>query len=227
MTDEDDIRRDFAASWAGVGAAWGIAPSTAAVQGYFLVHGGPLTETELRAALGMSHRAAFAALAECEAWGLIEPAAPQRSGRRGPASRAWVVVGDPGSGSAGSRRRGSTGRPRRCCRWSRRAWRGRGRRTTRTWSRGSRRWASSRRRSTGGRRRSSRPMRARSGTSWGCSRGWTRRRVGAAAGVAGRGPRRGARGGGRVGGADAAVGPAAAAAARIPTGVARCWTRLG
>jgi hypothetical protein len=43
----------------------------------------------------MSHRAAFAALAECEAWGLIEAAPPQRSGRRGPASRAWVVVGDP------------------------------------------------------------------------------------------------------------------------------------
>jgi DNA-binding transcriptional regulator GbsR (MarR family) len=95
MTDDDGIRRDFAASWARVGAAWGIAPSTAAVQGYFLVHGGPLTETELRTALAMSHRAAFAALAECEAWGLIEPAAPQRSGRRGPASRAWVVVGDP------------------------------------------------------------------------------------------------------------------------------------
>jgi hypothetical protein len=65
------------------------------VQGYFLVHGGPLTETDLRAALGMSHRAAFAAIAECEAWGLIEPGAPQRSGRRGPTGRAWNVVGDP------------------------------------------------------------------------------------------------------------------------------------
>ena len=98
MTEPDDgatVRREFAESWARVGAAWGVAPSTAAVQGYFLVHGGPLTETELRTALGMSHRAAFAALAECEAWGLVEPAPPQRSGRRGPASRAWVVVGDP------------------------------------------------------------------------------------------------------------------------------------
>ena len=89
------VRQAFAADWARVGATWGVTPSTAAVQGYFLVHGGPLTETEIRAALGMSHRAAFAARAECEAWGLIEAAPPHRSGRRGPAGRAWVVVGDP------------------------------------------------------------------------------------------------------------------------------------
>ena len=95
MTEAEAIRQAFAGDWARVGAAWGVTPSTAAVQGYVLVHGGPLTETELRAALGMSHRAAFAALAECEAWGLIEAAPPQRSGRRGPAGRAWVVVGDP------------------------------------------------------------------------------------------------------------------------------------
>jgi DNA-binding transcriptional regulator GbsR (MarR family) len=101
MTDEtratDDteaIRRDFAAGWARMGAGWGIAPSTAAVQGYVLLHGGPLTEAEIREALGLSHKAAFGALAECEAWGLIEAAPPQRSGQRGPASRAWVVVGD-------------------------------------------------------------------------------------------------------------------------------------
>jgi DNA-binding transcriptional regulator GbsR (MarR family) len=98
MTDSPEpeaIRQAFAADWARVGQAWGVTPSTAAVQGYFLVHGGPLTETEIRAALGMSHRAAFAALGECEAWGLVEPAAPQRSGRRGPAGRAWNAVGDP------------------------------------------------------------------------------------------------------------------------------------
>lgn len=66
----------------------------AAAQGYFLLDG-PLTEVDLREALGLSHKAAFGALAECEAWGLIEAAKPQRSGQRGPASRAWVVVGDP------------------------------------------------------------------------------------------------------------------------------------
>jgi DNA-binding transcriptional regulator GbsR (MarR family) len=94
IDDAEAIRRDFAAGWARVGAGWGIAPSTAAVQGYLLLHGGPLTEVELREALALSHKAAFGALAECEAWGLIEAAPPQRSGLRGPASRSWVVVGD-------------------------------------------------------------------------------------------------------------------------------------
>ena len=94
IDDTEAIRREFAAAWARVGAGWGIAPSTAAVQGYLLLHGGPLTEAQIREALGLSHKAAFGALAECEAWGLIEPGPPQRSGQRGPASRAWVVVGD-------------------------------------------------------------------------------------------------------------------------------------
>lgn len=94
IDDTEAIRRDFAAGWARVGAGWGIAPSTASVQGYMLLYGGPLTEAEVREALGLSHKAAFGALAECEAWGLIEPAPPRRSGQRGPASRAWKVVGD-------------------------------------------------------------------------------------------------------------------------------------
>ena len=92
MDEAERVRRDFAAAWGAIGAAWGVAPSTAAVQGYLLVSGGPLTESELRAALGLSHRAAFGALAGCEAWGLIEPAPPKRSGARGPAGRAWVAV---------------------------------------------------------------------------------------------------------------------------------------
>jgi DNA-binding transcriptional regulator GbsR (MarR family) len=90
-----EIRRSFALAWGRIGAAWGVAPSTASVQGYLLVHGGPLTEAELRSALGLSHRAALLALAECETWGLIERAPePRRSGRRGPAATAWVPVGD-------------------------------------------------------------------------------------------------------------------------------------
>ena len=89
------IRRTFAAAWGEIGAAWGVAPSTATVQGYLLAHGGPLTEPELRRALGISHRAASLALAQCEAWGLIRRAdGPRRSGQRGPAAAAWVVVGD-------------------------------------------------------------------------------------------------------------------------------------
>lgn len=91
--DAEQIRRDFAIGWGRIGAAWGVAPSTATVQGYLLAHGGPLTETELRGALGLSHRATLIALAECESWGLIEQAEPRRVGQRGPAARAWVPVG--------------------------------------------------------------------------------------------------------------------------------------
>jgi DNA-binding transcriptional regulator GbsR (MarR family) len=91
----EEIRRSFARAWGEIGAAWGVAPSTAAVQGYFLVHGGPLTEPEVRRALGLSHRAASVALRECEEWGLVRRAeAPRRSGQRGPAAVAWEAVGD-------------------------------------------------------------------------------------------------------------------------------------
>ena len=70
-------------------------PSTATVQGYLLVSDGPLSEPEVRRALGMSHRAASLALAQCEEWGLVERAnAPRRSGQRGPAATAWLVVDD-------------------------------------------------------------------------------------------------------------------------------------
>jgi DNA-binding transcriptional regulator GbsR (MarR family) len=95
VSDAESIRREFARAWGEIGAAWGVAPSTAAAQGYFLAHGGPLTEPEIRAALGVSHRAAALALAECEEWGLIERAPEtRRTGRRGPAAAAYVAVGD-------------------------------------------------------------------------------------------------------------------------------------
>lgn len=91
----EELRRSFAAAWGAIGAAWGVAPSTATVQGYLLVSDGPLTEPEVRRALSMSHRAASLALAQCEEWGLIERAtAPRRSGQRGPAAVAWGVVDD-------------------------------------------------------------------------------------------------------------------------------------
>jgi DNA-binding transcriptional regulator GbsR (MarR family) len=98
MVDEsnvEEIRRSFARAWGEIGAAWGVAPSTATVQGYLLAHGGPLTEPEVRRALGLSHRAASLALAQCEEWGLIRRAATtRRSGQRGPAATAWEIVGD-------------------------------------------------------------------------------------------------------------------------------------
>jgi DNA-binding transcriptional regulator GbsR (MarR family) len=94
-TSAEEIRRQFAVAWGEIGAAWGVAPSTATVQGYLLAHGGPLTEPELRRALGMSHRAASLALAQCFEWGLIRQAdTARRSGQRGPAAAAWVPVGD-------------------------------------------------------------------------------------------------------------------------------------
>ena len=92
--DAEQIRRDFAVGWGRIGAAWGVAPSTATVQGYLLAHGGPLTEWEIRQALGLSHRATLLALADCESWGLIEQAHPRRVGQRGPAAKAWVPIGD-------------------------------------------------------------------------------------------------------------------------------------
>lgn len=91
----EELRRAFAAAWGEIGGSWGIAPSTATVQGYMLVSAGPVTEPEVRRALAMSHRAASLALAQCEEWGLIERAeAPRRSGQRGPAAAAWSVVDD-------------------------------------------------------------------------------------------------------------------------------------
>ena len=91
----ETIRRDFAQAWGQVGAAWGVAPSTAAVQGYLLLHGGPLTSSEIQAALGLSHRATRTAIADCEAWGIIDRAPlPRRGGSRGPAGTAWLPVGD-------------------------------------------------------------------------------------------------------------------------------------
>jgi DNA-binding transcriptional regulator GbsR (MarR family) len=95
VTQAERLRRSFASAWGEIGASWGVAPSTATVQGYLLVSDGPLSEPEVRRALGMSHRAASLALAQCEDWGLIERAeAPRRSGQRGPAAAAWTVVGD-------------------------------------------------------------------------------------------------------------------------------------
>jgi len=93
--DVEEIRRSFARAWGEIGAAWGVAPSTATVQGYLLAHGGPLSEPEIRRALGLSHRAASLALAQCEEWGLVRRAqGARRSGQRGPAAAAWEVVGD-------------------------------------------------------------------------------------------------------------------------------------
>jgi DNA-binding transcriptional regulator GbsR (MarR family) len=91
----EQIRRRFAEAWGQMGASWGIAPSTAAVQGYLIAHGGPVTDAELQQALGLSHRAIRLALQSCIDWGIVRRAEePRRSGRRGPAGRAWIALDD-------------------------------------------------------------------------------------------------------------------------------------
>src|SRR3954470_24912683 len=89
------IRLRLADAWGEMGAAWGVAPAIARVQAYLLARQVPLTEREVREALGLSHRAASLALAEAEGWGLIERVPePRRVGRRGPAGTAYQAVGD-------------------------------------------------------------------------------------------------------------------------------------
>jgi DNA-binding transcriptional regulator GbsR (MarR family) len=89
------IRIDLAAAWGEMGAAWGVTPAIARVQAYLMARQEPLTEREVREALGLSHRAASLALAEAESWGIVERVPePRRVGRRGPAGTAYLAVGD-------------------------------------------------------------------------------------------------------------------------------------
>src|SRR3990170_1098827 len=89
------IRLRLAGAWGAMGAAWGVAPAIARVHAYLMTRQAPLTEREVREALGLSHRAASLALADAEAWGLVERVAePRRVGRRGPAGAAYQAIGD-------------------------------------------------------------------------------------------------------------------------------------
>src|SRR5258707_15704172 len=67
----EQIRLDLAAAWGEMGAAWGVTPAIARGQAYLMARQVPLTEPEVREALGLSHRAASLALAEAEAWGSL------------------------------------------------------------------------------------------------------------------------------------------------------------
>ncbi|MDH4143020.1 MAG: hypothetical protein OEV61_10440 [Chloroflexota bacterium] len=91
----ESIRLDLAAAWGEMGTAWGVTPAIARVQAYLMARQEPLTEREVREALGLSHRAASLALAEAETWGIVERVSePRRVGRRGPAGTAYLAVGD-------------------------------------------------------------------------------------------------------------------------------------
>ena len=89
------IRIEFADAWGAMGASWGVAPAIARVHAYLMARGEPLTEREVREALGLSHRAASLALDAAVGWGVVEKVPePRRVGRRGPAGTAYVAVGD-------------------------------------------------------------------------------------------------------------------------------------
>src|SRR5687767_4127563 len=91
----ESIRLDLADAWGEMGAAWGVTPAIARVQAYLMARQEPLTEREVREALGLSHRAASLALAEAESWGLVQRVPePRRVGRRGPAGTAFLAVND-------------------------------------------------------------------------------------------------------------------------------------
>jgi DNA-binding transcriptional regulator GbsR (MarR family) len=91
----EGIRLRLAEAWGEMGAAWGVAPAIARVHAYLMARQEPLTEREVREALGLSHRAASLALAEAETWGIVERVeASRRIGRRGPAGTAFRAVGD-------------------------------------------------------------------------------------------------------------------------------------
>ncbi|HUQ78274.1 MAG TPA: hypothetical protein VM427_05315 [Patescibacteria group bacterium] len=91
----EQVRLRFAEAWGEMSASWGVAPAIGRVHAYLMVRNEPLTEREIREALGLSHRAASLALTDAEAWGIVERVSePRRVGRRGPAGTAYVAVGD-------------------------------------------------------------------------------------------------------------------------------------
>jgi len=91
----EQLRLRFAEAWGEMSASWGVAPAIGRVHAYLMVRNEPLTEREIREALGLSHRAASLALTDAEAWGIVERVSePRRVGRRGPAGTAYVAVGD-------------------------------------------------------------------------------------------------------------------------------------
>ena len=89
------IRRELADAWGEMGASWGVAPAIARAHAYLMARGEPLTEREVREALGLSHRAASLALESAVGWGVVEKVSEaRRVGRRGPAGTAYLTVGD-------------------------------------------------------------------------------------------------------------------------------------
>ncbi len=90
----DELRLRVAEAWGTMGAAWGVPPAVARVHGYLLACRGPMTERQVRDALGLSHRAASLALERTVALGLADRVDGQRVGARGPVGIAYQVLDD-------------------------------------------------------------------------------------------------------------------------------------
>ena len=97
----EQLRLRFAEAWGEMSASWGVAPAIGRVHAYLLVRNEPLTEREIREALGLSHRAASLALTDAEAWGIVERVSePRRVGRRTRSTRgSWATCGARSSGT--------------------------------------------------------------------------------------------------------------------------------
>jgi len=63
----ESLRLQFADAWGDMSASWGVAPAIGRVHAYLLVRGVPLTEREVREALGLSHQTASLALTDAKA----------------------------------------------------------------------------------------------------------------------------------------------------------------
>src|SRR4051812_2871418 len=102
-TPAERLRLQFAEAWGEMSASWGVAPAIGRVHAYLMVRNVPLTEREIREALGLSHRAASLALTDAEAGGSSNVSrSPGGSGVADPrAPRTWRLA-TTGSGSPGS-----------------------------------------------------------------------------------------------------------------------------
>src|ERR1044072_3378178 len=95
----EELRLRFADAWGEMAASWGVAPAIGRAHASLMARNEPLTEREIREALGLSHRAASLALAEAESWGVVERVPePRRGGRRGPAGAGHLAAGGAAQG---------------------------------------------------------------------------------------------------------------------------------
>jgi DNA-binding transcriptional regulator GbsR (MarR family) len=106
-------RLRLADAWGSVAVGWGLPPAVARAHGYLVACGEPMTERQVREALGLSHRAASIALERTVELGLATHVQGRRLGARGPVGVAYQAVEDDWVwfGRAIAERRESASRP--------------------------------------------------------------------------------------------------------------------